>query len=89
MIFIKTNDDKRITCVTTYRPNMVCYEDEIELENLPNGITLNNVHDYLYIDGEFIYDPVPVVTIEEPTVYDKLEAQVLYTAMMTDTLMED
>lgn len=89
MIFIKTNDDKRITCVTTYRPNMVCYEDEIELESLPNGITLNNVHDYLYIDGEFIYDPVPVVIIEEPTVYDKLEAQVLYTAMMTDTLMED
>lgn len=29
-------------------------------------------------------DPTP-----QPTAYDRLEAQILYTAMMTDTLLED
>lgn len=75
MIFIKTNDNKRITCVTTYRPNMVCYEDEIELEGFPDGINIDNICDYLYVDGEFVYDPIPEeVVIPEPTVADILNA---------------
>lgn len=89
MIFIKTNDNKRITCVTTYRPNMVCYEDEIELEGFPDGINIDNIRDYLYVDGEFVCDPIPEEVIEEiATQLDKIEAQVTYTAMMTDTLLE-
>ena len=36
------------------------------------------------VDGEV----VPVETVAVPTQLDKLEAQVTYTAMMTDTLME-
>lgn len=47
--------------------------------------------DYLYIDGEFIYDPLPQpdpIPDDEITDIDKLEAQVTYTAMMTNTLLE-
>ena len=36
------------------------------------------------VDGE----EIPVETVAMPTQLDKLEAQVAYTAMMTDTLME-
>lgn len=50
-----------------------------------------NVADYLYIDGEFIYDPIPEPEPEPPTPdrLDVIEAQVLYTAMLTDTLIEE
>lgn len=59
--------------------------DAILVENLPEGDTA----DYCYVDGEFIYDPIPVVETEEiPTQLDRIEAQVAYTAMMTDTLLE-
>lgn len=54
-------------------------------EKLPEG----DITQYRYVDGEFIYDPVPVVEVEEqPTQLDRIEAQVTYTAMMTDTLLE-
>lgn len=54
-------------------------------EELPEG----DVSSYRYVDGEFIYDPVPVVEVEEqPTQLDRIEAQLVYTAMMTDTLLE-
>lgn len=47
------------------------------------------ISDYLYIDGEFIYDPLPKPEeIEQPSQLDVIEAQVTYTAMMTDTLLE-
>ncbi len=32
--------------------------------------------------------PAPVETVPEPTQLDRVEAQVVYTAMMTDTLLE-
>ena len=55
------------------------------VDELPNG----NVADYRYVDGEFIYDPIPIPEVEEkPTQLDIIEAQVTYTAMMTDTLLE-
>ena len=55
------------------------------VEKLPEG----NLPDYQYINGEFVYDPLPVIEPEAtPSQLDIIEAQVTYTAMMTDTLLE-
>lgn len=55
------------------------------VDALPDG----DVSDYLYIDGQYVYDPLPVEVVEEQaSQLDILEAQVTYTAMMTDTLLE-
>ena len=61
-------------------------EDAVRVEVLPDG----NVADYKYIDGEFIHEPIPEPELpeEKPTQLDMIEAQVAYTAMMTDTLLE-
>ena len=74
-------DDGRILSVTyeEYAPI-----DAVLVESLPEG----DDTDYRYIDDEFIYDPLPVEEIVEiPTQLDEIQAQVAYTAMMTDTLI--
>ena len=59
--------------------------DAVLVDELPEG----NIADYLYIDGQYVHDPIPVEEVEEkPTQLDKIEAQLAYTAMMTDTLLE-
>lgn len=50
---------------------------------LPQG----NIADYRFSEDGFVYDPLPV-DAETPTQQDRLEAQLIYTAMMTDTLLE-
>lgn len=75
-------DDGRILSVTydQYAPI-----DAVMVEALPEG----NVADYRYVDGVFIHDPLPVENLDEqPTQIDRIEAQLVYTAMMTDTLLE-
>ena len=48
-----------------------------------------NIADYIYQNGEFVYEPLPKAEIDNtPSQLDILEAQVTYTAMMTDTLLE-
>ena len=56
------------------------------VESLPEG----NLPDYLYVNGEYVHQPLPKPPeLEpEPTQFDRVEAQVTYTAMMTDTLLE-
>ena len=55
------------------------------VDALPEG----DVSDYRYIDGEFIHDPLPKTEVDTaPTQLDRIEAQITYTAMMTDTLLE-
>lgn len=56
------------------------------METLPEG----NLPDYRYEAGSFLYDPIPEPEppTPEPSDLDRLEAQVTYTAMMTDTLLE-
>ena len=56
------------------------------VEMLPEG----DIANYKYINNEYVYDPIPKPEPEpeEPTQLDILEAQVTYTAMMTDTLLE-
>lgn len=59
--------------------------DAVMVDELPKG----NIADYLYVDGEYIHEPIPVEPVEEkPSQLDIIEAQVTYTAMMTDTLLE-
>lgn len=75
-------DDGRILSVTfaKYAPAEATVAD-----TLPEG----DVSEYLYIAGEFVYAPKPdTQTKEEPTQLDRIEAQLAYTAMMTDTLLE-
>lgn len=62
------------------------YHGMVVVDSLPDG----DVTDYLYVDGEYVYDPLPKPKEpeEQPTQLDILEAQVTYTAMMTDTLLE-
>ena len=58
--------------------------DAVFVNILPEG----DHSDYRYTDGEFFCDPLPAVQ-EVPTRLDRLEAQLIYTAMMTDTLVEE
>ena len=52
------------------------------VDEKPDG----NVADYRYVDGRYVYEPIAVEE-EHPTQLDLIEAQVTYTAMMTDTLL--
>lgn len=46
-------------------------KDAVLVESLPEG----DIHDYLYVDGEFVYDPIPVIEPEpEATADDVLNA---------------
>jgi hypothetical protein len=58
-------------------------DDSVVVDGLPEG----NIADYKYISGQYVHDPLPVPE-ETPSQLDIIEAQVTYTAMMTDTLLE-
>lgn len=59
-------------------------EDAIIVDILPEG----NLPDYQYINGEYIYNPLPKEEVKEvPSQLDVIEAQITYTAMMTGTLL--
>ena len=75
-------EDGRVLSVTFEKYAPV---NAVIVEELPDG----DVSSYRYVDGEFIYAPVPVDEVEaQPTQLDRIEAQLIYTAMMTDTLLE-
>ena len=54
------------------------------VEQLPQG----DLTDYKYADGNFLLDPLPAPA-ETPSQMDRIEAQLIYTAMMTGTLLEE
>lgn len=56
----------------------------VAVETLPEG----DISDYRFVEGVFDYDPLPEPA-ENPSQLDRLEAQLIYTAMMTDTLLEE
>lgn len=80
---LNLDKDNRILSVTydEYAP-----ASQPRVDTLPAG----NVCDYLFIDGGYVYDPLPQPepSEPEPTQLDMVEAQALYTAMMTGTLLE-
>ena len=75
------DEDNRITFAPAQRYAPV---DAIIVDTLPEG----NIGDYQYINGEFVYNPLPKEEfVETPSQLDTIEAQITYTAMMTDTLL--
>lgn len=75
-------DDGRVLSVTyeKYAP-----ADAVLVDELPGG----DITEYRYVNDEFIYDPIPEQENDKtPTQLDIIEAQVTYTAMMTNTLLE-
>lgn len=80
---LNLSSDNRILSVTFEK---YASKHDVLVNELPEG----NVIDYIYQNGEYIYDPSPIVEQKEiPSQLDIIEAQVMYTAMMTDTLLED
>lgn len=67
MYALNLNEENRVLSVTLdkYAP-----EDQPRVEELPEG----NIADYLYVDGEFVHDPLPEPELPEaePTTEDIL-----------------
>lgn len=83
MYSLNLSSENRILSVTfpEYAP-----ESQPRVEELPEG----DISNYLYVDGEYIYDPFPEPEPEIAiTDKDRFEAQLLYTALMTDTLLPE
>lgn len=83
MYALNLSDDGRILSATypEYAPAIA-----ITVDSLPDG----DISEYRYVDGEYIHDPLPVpVSVPTPTQQDRFEAQLLYTALMTDTLLSE
>lgn len=84
MIALNLNNENRILSACKVLPNG-SYEGMPIVESLPEG----NICDYEYINNEFVYNPLPKEEpVEQPSQLDIIEAQVTYTAMMTNTLLE-
>ena len=78
-------EDNRILSAWKVLPNGN-YDGMPIVDILPEG----NLLDYQYIDGEFIYNPLPKEEVKEvPSQLDIIEAQITYTAMMTGTLLKE
>lgn len=76
-------EDGRVLSVTYEE---YAWEGNVLVDELPEG----DISEYLYLDGQYVHDPLPPdpAPDEQPTQLDIIEAQVVYTAMMTDTLLE-
>ena len=85
------NIDAETNRVLSATESQYAHEDMPRVDDFPTPL-----HEYLYIGGEFIHEPLPTSEkeaeaedgIETISPLIKLEAQVTYTAMMTDTLLE-
>ena len=59
--------------------------DAVIVDELPEG----DISDYLYINGKYVHEPLlKPDPAEIPSQLDRIEAQITYTAMITDTLLE-
>lgn len=84
MYALNLAEDNRILSVCTVLPNGD-YSGMPIVDIIPDA----DLSDYLYVDNNFVYNPKPKTEIEEvPSQLDIIEAQVAYTAMMTNTLLE-
>lgn len=63
------------------------FDNYVLMDNLPEG----ELSDYLLIDGEYVYSPLerPTLNTNTPSQLDRIEAQITYTAIMTETLLEE
>ena len=84
MYALNLNKENRILSACVVLPNGDYTGYEI-VDRLPDG----DITDYLYVNGEYLHSPLPVEpVIEQPTQLDIIEAQIMYTAMITGTLLE-
>lgn len=69
MYALNLNSDNRILSVTF---DQFAPKSQPRVEQLPDG----DVNDYLYVDGEYVYDPLPVppTPTPEPTADEILDA---------------
>ena len=70
-IVLILDENKRITSACTALPNGNYGEMPI-VDSIPTG----NLPDYLYVDGEFIYVPLPEAEKPEPEPVDDNEARI-------------
>lgn len=54
---------------------------------LVDSIPEDDLSNYRYVEDAFLYEP-QTPEMEMPTQMDRIEAQLTYTAMMTETLLE-
>ena len=75
-----------------YNPNTSEVEQKLTLVTVtkenPTEAEIANAEKMAY-NGEYEIFDDNIEEIQEPTQLDRIEAQVTYTAMMTDTLLED
>lgn len=75
-----------------YRILSVCVELPATPPEMPRVRSYpDNPTDYKFVNNEFVYDPLPAPPeLEpEPSQLDRIEAQIMWTALMTDTLLEE
>lgn len=58
-------EDGRILSVTYEK---FAPKDAVLVEALPDG----NLYEYRYVEGEFVFDPIPVVEVEEEPSIDEI-----------------
>lgn len=83
MYALNLDNDNRILSATYEKYAM---DGNIIVETLPDG----DISNYKYVNGEYVYEPLEIIEeIPKPTILERIEAQVTYTAMMTDTLLTE
>lgn len=82
MVALNLGADGRVLSVCTVLPTTPASMPRVD--DFPESVT-----DYRFVDGEFVYDPIPEPEPEPETTdrLDVIEAQVLYTALLTETLI--
>lgn len=77
------DENNRIVFATAQR---YAPADAIIVDNLPDG----NLHDYLFIDGEYVYDPLPVPepSDPQPTQEERIQQLEEQNAMLTECILE-
>lgn len=86
MFALNLNEDNRVLSVTypQYAP-----ENAPQVETLPKG----DLYDYLYVNGEFVYDPLPVEPQPEPVdemaqMKEQIQSLTESNQMLTDCILE-
>lgn len=73
MYVLSLSNTNRVLCASILLPNGN-YDGMPIVDTLPEG----NLPDYFYINGEYVYDPLPEPEqpepVEEPSVWDELDA---------------
>lgn len=81
-MYIETNEDNRVVMSAETK-----YIGMVEVTP-PEEFEVEHQFDWKYFNGEWTYDPV-VQPEPTPSWQDRIEAQTFYTAVMTDTLIDE